>query len=44
MLASRLLAPRPLAHAAVAIVVGATVLLLVGTLMVVLGVGAGGAP
>ena len=28
MLASRLLAPRPLAHAAVAIVVGATVLLL----------------
>lgn len=42
MLASRLLAPRPLAHAAVAIVVGATMVLLTAVFMVVLGVGAGG--
>ena len=42
MLASRLLAPRPLAHAAVAMVVGATMVLLTAVFMVVLGVGAGG--
>lgn len=44
MLASRLLPPRPLAYAAVAIVVGATLALLVGALLLVLGMGgAGGA-
>ena len=42
MLASRLLAPRPLAHAAVAIVVGATLALVIGALLFVLGMGAGG--
>lgn len=44
MLASRLLAPRPLAHAAVAIVVGATLALFTGALLLVMGLGATGMP
>ncbi len=44
MLASRLLAPRPFGYAAVAIVVGATMVLLIGALLLVLGAGAAGGP